>query len=640
MTKTNQVPNKNPLLENHLIMGEMVKERIYKSPKILRQKLIHTRMAGFRKQDVSVFDQVQQFSFYDNFILFNNAAYVNPISVGSPSQYYFNITDTLYQEKDSIFIITYKPRGNKNFKALKGVLYINSNQYAIQNVIAEPDLPGAVHWKLEHKYSFINDQYWFPEQINFIMTIPMISGMEYNSSQKSYMSDIEINPDLNRRELKDRYIKLDENVFSQQDSVWLKYRSVPLLLKDSTTYLVLDSLRGKVNLDLWFNGLTSLATGNLNIIEGLDLTWKNILRINNFEGARLGLGFQTNKDFSRYFSFGGYGGYGFKDKAFKYGGNIIIDMVPDDVLELKYEYRNDIREPGVLRLPFEEVGLVNRNLYAGRMDKEIFHSLGIQSKFNFFNFGLSLNKTKLKTTDEYQYYYTDTDFKNEFNYTELSFQARYAFDETHIWWKGIRIPKRTKYPILYFSYTRGFEDLLNGEFDFNKITVAIEQKVNVRFLGETIYKIEGGWVDASLPYSKLFAGNGSGGEFSFINVDQIFQTMDNYEFLSDRFVNLFLEHNFGPIFYQNDYSTPELIIAQNISFGSLSNPNLHVNTSSQSLEKGFFEAGVGIDNLLMFKILKSYNIGIGGRVYYRYGKYQKPEFKDNFAYRLGINLIL
>ena len=60
------------------------------------------------------------------------------------------------------------------------------------------------------------------------------------------------------------------------------------------------------------------------------------------------------------------------------------------------------------------------------------------------------------------------------------------------------------------------------------------------------------------------------------------------------------------------------------------NQQLH-NHSFKVHEKGFYESGVLVDNLL---ILGNSGLGIG--VFHRYGAYALPEMKDNFVYKLSI----
>ncbi|MGB1217479.1 MAG: DUF5686 family protein, partial [Saprospiraceae bacterium] len=320
----------------HPLQSEVVTKRLFKKPKIVQTKLIHSRVAGMKKMDFSAINYFQQFTCYENYIQFLDTDYLNPISVGSTRQYYFNIEDTLYQQTDTVFIISYKPRKNKKFEALEGTVYINSNGYAVQNIIAEPAGNKHSKWRLEHQYQFLEEKRWFPSQLNFEMRLVAPTG--YSESvirQKSYISDIEINPKLTFQELKNNYVPLTKEVTTKADSVWNKYRPEALDSKEMDSYILVDSLGKEMKLDAIVKGATSVGTGRLNV-KGIDIRINDVLRFNNYETVRLGIGLQTNKDLSRYFSVGGYFGYGFKDKGIKYGGNLVIDIIPDDILELEW----------------------------------------------------------------------------------------------------------------------------------------------------------------------------------------------------------------------------------------------------------------------------------------------------------------
>ena len=49
------------------------------------------------------------------------------------------------------------------------MLYINTNGYAIQNVIAEPNDKSFIHLKIEQRYQQVEGKQWFPEQLNFVI---------------------------------------------------------------------------------------------------------------------------------------------------------------------------------------------------------------------------------------------------------------------------------------------------------------------------------------------------------------------------------------------------------------------------------------------------------------------------------------
>ena len=63
--------------------------------------------------------------------------------------------------------ISFEPKANRNFEGLKGILTINSNTYAVQSVDATTFNSGKITVTIQQKYKFIENKYWFPEQLNF-----------------------------------------------------------------------------------------------------------------------------------------------------------------------------------------------------------------------------------------------------------------------------------------------------------------------------------------------------------------------------------------------------------------------------------------------------------------------------------------
>src|SRR5699024_9961245 len=107
------------------------------------------------------------FSFYGNLVELYDIDYLNPISNGSLNKYEFQLKDTLFNRQDSVFVVAFQPLPNKNFQGLQGTLYINSNRYAVQNVIASPAEKGKVNITIQQHYKFVDNEHWFPEQLNY-----------------------------------------------------------------------------------------------------------------------------------------------------------------------------------------------------------------------------------------------------------------------------------------------------------------------------------------------------------------------------------------------------------------------------------------------------------------------------------------
>jgi hypothetical protein len=109
------------------------------------------------------------------------------------------------------------------------------------------------------------------------------------------------------------------------------------------------------------------------------------------------------------------------------------------------------------------------------------------------------------------------------------------------------------------------------------------------------------------------------------------------EFLSDKYVAVFLRHNFGRM-TQNKKFSPRIVVCQGIAFGGLRDRNAHYGIGFSTMEKGYFESGLLINDLWVIKKLLSFGVG----AFVRYGAYYlpKPQYKtiDNFAFKVSFRV--
>jgi len=622
--------------ERHLFMMESVTERKYKSPERNNEKILYNRVSGLKHPSFSALaNDVQPFSFYQPYLEILGKAFLNPISPGSTKKYFFNIEDTLFQNQDTVFIISYHPRKGKNFEGLKGLLYIHTAGYAIQSVIAKPYDKSFINMKIEQRYVKVEEEQWFPEQLNFVMEATKyphkLIGMRV--SGKSYIDKVQLHPNLSKKDFKERGAVTEKNANTRTDSIWQKYRPQVLTEKEARTYTFMDSLGAKKHFDTYLNLLESLASGRYPL-GPFDLLLTKVLAFNEYEGTRTGLGLSTNDRISRYFELGGYAGYGLKDKAWKYGAYLQLKLIANNRLNLRFDYQDDIIEPASPNFSTEPTIFTSR-LFLNRMDSRKSQSLRLYGKLMsgvYFNTSFS----KSRWEPNYSYNLRDYDITiSEFNFAEFGVDLRFSFREKIVRFMGTEVTE-TKYPQIFFSYQQGFPDLFDGEYDFKKVLIAVEDDMRIRNLGETSFRIESGWTEGLLPYNRLFGNSGIGRGFQWLEIDHTFQTMDQFEFLSDRFVHLFFAHNFESHLLKFKNWKPEISVVQHIGFGSLADPNIHGGIDFKTMEKGYYEAGLRVDNLYRLNYVNLLYLGIGAGVYYRYGPYSLEETADNFAYRFRL----
>lgn len=628
---------------SHLFMMESVYERKYLSPGNLNETVIATKASGLKSPSFSTSaTDLQPFSFYKDYFKMLGKDYLNPISPGSTAKYFFQIEDTLYQDLDSVYIISFRPLKDKNFTGLQGVLYINTNGYAIQNVIASPYDKGLMDLKIQQQYQFTEGKQWFPQQLNYELFYKNYPSktMGMKLTGKSYITGIKLDEGLRKRDFGFATVTMDPEATFHDSTYWSANRLDTLSTKEKRTYHLLDSIGEKKHFDRYLKVVEALATFQIPIsVISLDID--HIINLNDYETIRLGIGAHTNDRLSKWFTMGGYVGYGFRDKVMKYGGDAKLYLKKNSKdYYLKYSYSNDIAEPGKAQYFYSTVNL-NRSLMASRMD----HIIQQEVSFNFralkyLTTNIALNQNQ--RTPNYAYgFYTDVfsaPQSSVFKSAELRIKGRYAYQEKLVQSFGQMLSSGSKYPILHFAYTAGFKASGYGDYRFNKISAGIEKTFLIRNLGKTHMLLEGGMIEGTVPYPYLFNGNGSFTKDGYLYVRHNFQTMGLYEFLSDRYVNVFLSHDFGSLLFKTQKHQPELVVFTNIGYGTLLDSSRHSLLPFKTMEKGFFESGLMINNIIKYNYLNLFYLGIGGGAFTRYGAYANKKWQDNMAYKLSMTV--
>jgi len=451
---------------------------------------------------------------------------------------------------------------------------------------------------------------------------------------------VELNPDLIRRQFSQISIEMEADAGERDEQFWYAYRKDSLSDRERNTYHYIDSIGREADLDRIAGTVKSLLSSRLPLGK-IDLDLSRIVNYNQYQGLYLGLGLLTNRKFSQTLEMGGYWGYGFKDKAAKYGGNIGITLDRYRDIRLRLGYYNDVTETGGVSIFDEKDNLLNpaafRNLFVRRMDK----TTGMEAALSFralrwatVNLGI-INEKKLPAND-YRFQISENLqgeplLSNDFTFTELTAGFRLAYKEKFLQMPDSRISLGTKFPVVWFNYSRGIDNLLNGQYTYNKYDLKINSSFYFKYFGETKINIRAGFVDTPIPYTNLYNGRAAFKTFS-VYAQDAFLTQRMNEFLSDRYLFLFYTHNFGRLLLRTNKFNPEIAVAANFGIGSISKPNLHQNVAFETMDQIYCESGLMINRLL--NLPGFYTLGVG--VFYRFGYYHLPVLADNFTYRLTV----
>ncbi|MFW5721217.1 MAG: DUF5686 family protein, partial [Bacteroidota bacterium] len=292
--------------KHHLLLMETINEKQFFKPDKYKEQIVASKVSGFSDPVFSLIaSQVQALSFYNDFFDILDKRYLNPISKNSDKKYFFLLQDTLFNEQgDSIYIISYRPKKGKNFDGLKGFLHINTNKYAIQSVVAQPlEIDQGLTIEIKQNYELINNEQWFPKELltKIIFEDAIISsgidGYNMVATGQSYIKDINLSPDLNKKDFDNIEVKVAENANRKPDEFWKIQRVQPLQENEEETYRIIDSISKAENLEKKLAGIEVFMNGNIPV-KCFNLTLNKIMDYNNYEGYRLGLGIMTNEKIS------------------------------------------------------------------------------------------------------------------------------------------------------------------------------------------------------------------------------------------------------------------------------------------------------------------------------------------------------
>ena len=365
-----------------------------------------------------------------------------------------------------------------------------------------------------------------------------------------------------------------------------------------------------------------------------------LIKYNQYEGFRTGLGGVTNETFAKNFRLEGYTVYGFLDHRFKYsfGGGIKIAQKTNTWINLLYT--DDLEESGSSTFltdkrffQFFEPRLLNIDLFHRHISKTLSIEHQLHPKIiTETQFAIS------KITPTYDYVFRLSNDENFTNYdlslAKISLQwspfSDFKQDTNTI------IESKTGYPKFTLQYTKSFTNIFKGDFNFSKFDFRVVQHFNYQNETSTQIILTGGIANGDIPLTHLYHAypNNVNKEtilqrFSVAGTNS-FETMFFNEFFSDEFATLQIKHALKP-FNISPWFKPQLVLINRFAIGNIDHIERHENQNFNTLEKGFSESGLEINKLFF---------GFGLSFAYRYGSYHLPHFGDNFAFKFTFNINL
>jgi hypothetical protein len=632
--------------KQYLFLMESTTEKSFEPPFREKEEITAYKVSGFTNPLFSTFaSELQTFNFYENQFSIFGKSYINPLAFGGVRRYLFILEDqTINGIGDTTFTIRFRPRLGKNFDGLKGVLYINSQGYALEKVIVEPaleDKSQPVAPKVVQEYAYIDQKKWFPVKLS---TEAIFKSIIFEEDLKdayaigkgtTYIDQIKLGADLKDVRFNAATVVTKDDA-GEKDSVhWQQTRKYELSEKEQNTYKIIDSLGKAENFEKVLSVFSTLAEGKLQT-GYIQFDLARLMNFNGYEGFRLGLGIETSNKFSKRFLVGSYVGYGFKDKQLKYGGYSIIKINKTHFVNAHIRFQDDVFERGGTSFYSLEKKLESstyyRNLYIQNMERQRLAEIGLSAYLTpNLKIYTGINYQRIYLLDNYsiQLAPTFSTLASPFEVAETVVECIWKIGDKVKYIGEKRISTGSKWPTIRAKAALSIPTIYQSTLHYQRYAMDIYQTIPIRGIGNFSYLVSLGHLEGEVPLYLSFVAPGTGGEWN-LSVANTFETVKPSSFYNTSIASNFMRFSFKKIKTGVKWTSPQVNLHHAIGFGTFDQKSEH-NFNFQSFSKGYFEGGVLINNLLN---ISTTGLGIG--CFYNYGAYSSANALANFMFKFGL----
>lgn len=598
-----------------------------RTPKKTKEFIKASLLKGVQNESVTKFlgSMYQNLNAYDNFIPVFDKQFVSPISNSGAFYYKYRIIDTQQAYGHNIILVQFTPR-REGENCFYGDFWVVDSVYALQRVSMEVPKTANINWvnsvSLYQEYAPVSDTLWFCVKEKFIadfvapynVKLPGFIGRKSTSYQNIVVNDTSVTRIVNDPKLKADIIVLDD-AREKTDEFWGTARHDTLTKNEKAIYNMVDTLNSLPLFTRYKNLVKFFATG-VKEIGPIELgPYYYIYSNNTVEGPRFRFSMGTTPKLFKNIYLNGYVAYGLKDNRFKYkiAGLWLLNRKPRMYIYASYthdidrstNYYDEVSSDNIFSVAVRKKNIPWKLAFANEARLEFFKEYysGISHQITFLHKQFNPYEPLPSTT-----IFTDGNGAPAGSVisSEVNVKLRYAFKEQFLEGNYYRVSLGSKYPIVEARYNRGIKGVWGSGYEYDKLSVSISDNIKIAPLGNLYVNVFGGKMFGTVPYPLLQIQPGN--EFYYYN-KYAFNMMNQYEFLTDRYAGVNLEHTIGGgifnyIPYVKRLKLRQFWTAKGV-IGSLSDANKQLN-----FDKGYpfktltnvpyVELGTGIENIFQF----------------------------------------
>lgn len=493
---------------------------------------------------------------YDNSINLLERYFTSPLSSTTAISFYqYFIMDTVMIDNDSCIELSYVPQNPQDFGFSGRLWIINDGTYRVKRCLIHLPVRSSVNFisnlTIEQDFATLSNGQRILVKDNMIVEMGALKKF-HNMFLKRTTSYTGFNfspiPD---EQFLEREQPREGTVVVEDDKFWQLHRTDSLTRSEATMPNMIRSIQNAKGYGwiMWIvrafieNYVETAPPGKKNYVDFGPVN--TIVSSNFIDKVRFRLSAQTTANLHPQLFLKGYVAYGIRDKKWKYLGEVEYSFLKKQYSQeefprnsITFSTRYDVMAPSDALLPTDKDNVFTSFKTQTVDQMAYFRHYNLRYVYEFdnnFSITTQLRHLTQNPTGSLFYRTLAGSMVDELTQSEATLSLRYAPGEKTIVTKQRRKAVSHNYPVFTLLHTAGFKGILGGDYNSNYTEISASKRFWLNSYGRIdIYARAGAqWNRVPFPLLIMPAANNS-----YIIQRNMFNMINNMEFINDRFVSL------------------------------------------------------------------------------------------------------
>ena len=496
---------------------------------------------------------------YDNSINLLERYFTSPLSESHAIFFYqYYIMDTLDVEGDKCIELSFIPRNPQDFGFSGRLWVLADSSYQVKRCLVNLPVRSSVNFisnlVIEQDFATL------PNGQRVLVKDNMIAEMgalkRYHNmlvKRTTAYTGFDFSPIADER-FEQRETPREGVPQIKDNTFWTQYRTDTLTRSEANMSKMVSDMTKKKGFGwiLWIvrafveNYVETSPPGKKNYVDFGPVN--TVVSSNFIDKVRLRASAQTTANLNPHLFLKGYVAYGVRDRKWKYEGEIEYSFLkkqysPEEFPRnsIAVSTRYDVMAPSDALLPTDK-----DNVFASFKTQTIdqmsyFRQYSVRYVYEFDNhFGITAQLRHITQTPTGSLFYRNLDglMVPKLTQSEATLSLRYAPGEQVVVTKQRRHPVNHNYPIFTLMHTAGFKGVLGGDYASNYTELSLTKRFWLNSWGRIDVYARAGAQWNKVPFPLLITPEANN---SYIIQRNMFNLINNMEFMNDRFVSVALQ---------------------------------------------------------------------------------------------------